>query len=236
MLTSEVQAAIVAAVTALVVAVIAQVGGYWMRLREQRRQSQIQYLYPLKVACDDLLDHWNTIKKQIKQGPKGAIGQRFLDVRNAVCRPGFYAECNDFRCGPVGTLYATACYFAYSRKLREQLPQVQISQKDALTLLEKTNAVRTELGKGDEYAFWTEIQDSIGQLVTTDTGQVVPYKMFYMALKEDYNSFIRLFNFYVDIELRVDYQFKWGFEALRSLHAELSRILKTPALVNADMT
>lgn len=225
----NVKAALVSAGTALAVAAMAQLWSYWTQRREQRIQTQIQYLYPLKIACDDLLDRWNKIFETANNEPKGSIDKVYYEAKQAIKKPEFYWECNDFRCGPVGTMYATACYFAYSRKLREQLPLVRIKQKDALALLEKTNAVRTGLGKGDFAAFWTEIQDSIGHLVMTDTGQVVPYKTFCLSLIQDTNSYNRLLNFYVDIEEKLDYQLKWGRDALSSLQKELSRILKTPS-------
>jgi hypothetical protein len=232
----NVQAALVAAGTALGVTAMAQVWSYWTQRREQRLQTQIQYLYPLKIACDDLLDRWNKIYETANKEQKGYLRESYYYAKEAIHTPEFYWECNDFRCGPVGTMYATACYFAYSRKLREQLPLVRIRQKDALALLAKTNAVRTELGTGDPGAFWTEIQDSIGQLVMTDTGQVVPYKAFCLSLIQDTNSYNRLINFYVDIEEKLDFQLHKGRVALSSLQKELSRILKTPAIASTIAT
>jgi hypothetical protein len=218
---SQLWSAVVAAGTSLAI-----FGGQWVvRRREQRRQTQIQYLYPLKLACDELFDRWCDLARKVeREGDR--VGRAFLEARERCADPRFYHECNDVLCNAVGTLHATACYFAHANRLREQLPLVRLRQKQALGLLEGIEAVRSALADGDPGAFWAEIQDSIGRLVTTEAGAVLPYATFCRALARDPDSYFRLFNFYVDIHLKYAHQLRWGYDALGALCARLDRILR----------
>lgn len=224
----QVVSALVAAGTSLVVIGGEKLWVQWTGRREERRQTQIRYLYPLKLACDDLLEYWAGIQDRLARGEGPDVTKGFLEVRDGCGAPDFYRKANDFLCGPTGALYATASYFACATKLREELPLVRIPQRAALRLLEATDRVRDGLGGGGKGGLWAEIQDSIGRLVLAEDGHVMTYAAFCRALCKDFDSYFRLFNFYVDIPMKRAHQLAWGYAALVELRDLLGRILRTP--------
>ncbi len=211
---------------------VAELAKYVGRRYEEQRQTRIKYLHPLKLASEDLLRRWRQIAVRIEAGKGAEVTAEFRAIRSTCGQPWFYRDCNEQLCGPVGTLYATACYFAFAARLREQLPLLRMWHWRALDLLDATEKVRS--GIGNRYGLWEEIQDSIGGLVLATTNEhVIPFGAFCKALSQDTNSYLRLFDFYEEIDQKYKYELHKGCRALERVDQLLCEILGSPVQLPA---
>lgn len=227
--TGEVEAALIAAAGALLLAASTTLWKLVAHRRERRRHALVHYLYPLELALDDLLERWRRIARDIEAGKGVQRMAEFRRIAPSVHQPDFYRMCNGSLCGPVGTLLATASFFALAAKLRRDLPLVAIGREDATALLRHLDDARAGLASGDECGFWAELQDNIAQAVTSRDGAgVLGFQAFCAALAEARGSFDRLYEFYENIELKYPYQLKQAYPPLASALGVLRRLLATP--------
>src|SRR5262245_40125252 len=170
--TATAVSAVIAGVVALVTAIVTTRSQMKRFEAEQRTQSEherekkrIQYLDPLRVAAQDLLDKITGLSKELpeKEGFwKGAFEEIKNKDRNK--KEDFAYWCNGYGAGAVTALYVTAIYFAHTRKIRSDIPFIQLGPREDQNLLNYLYKVREAFG--GENNLWVEVQDSLGSYVT----------------------------------------------------------------------
>lgn len=116
-------------------------------MEREREKKRIQYLDPLRICAQDLLDKITSIQKELpdkKDFWKGI----FMDIKHwdRNYKEEFVFWCNGMGAGGVTALYITAVYFAYTKKIRSDIPFIQLGPQDDKYLLNFINNVRKAFG------------------------------------------------------------------------------------------
>lgn len=210
--TATAASAVIAGIVALITAAItarSQIKHFETKqrveLEREREKKRIQYLDPLRVSAQDLLDKITGLSKELPQ-KEGFWRGTFEEVKNKDRnkKEEFAFWCNGYGAGAVTTLYVTAVYFAYARRIRSDIPFIRLGPREDQNLLNYLSEVRKAFG--GEQNLWVEIQDSLGSYVTNQDGTIMNYKGFCVQLIDQWDHiwFIRLFDFYRDIHMKKD--------------------------------
>lgn len=186
----------------------------------EREKERIRYLDPLVVAAQDLLSKLQSLQRDLVRR-ETFWRDAFIRIkeRDRSDRVQFAFDCNGFDAGATTALYVTAVYLARAKKIRSELPFVQLGPWDDKALLEKLTAVRKAFG--GTYGLWEELQDSIGSYVTQQDGAIMDYKGFCSQLLDpwDHIWFTRLIDFYKDAHMRQEAEIPQVIVALEELIA-----------------
>ncbi|MEN6441427.1 MAG: hypothetical protein ABFD97_22910, partial [Syntrophobacter sp.] len=169
---------IIAGVVALITAVVAtrkQMKRFEAERRtlseREREKKRIRYLDPLRVAARDLPDKITGLSKELhckESFRKGAF--REIKDKDRNNKGDFAFWCNGYGVGAVTALYVTAIYFAHARKIRSDIPFIQLGPREDQNLLKYLYKVREAFGAENDP--WVEIQDSPGGYVTDPDGTI----------------------------------------------------------------
>ena len=203
-------AAVVAALVALATAILAMRAEARRaeRVREaerdrEREKTRIQYLDPLVLSAADLSEKLRALQRE--PSAKREFWKTSFDRIKSYDRgdrTGFAYWCNGEGAGAVTTLYVTGVYLARSRRVRAELPFIQLGAADDQLLLDQLTRVRNAFG--GEHNLWVELQDSLGAYVTDPTGQILNYREFCTQLIDgwDHIWYTRLIDFFRDFDMK----------------------------------
>ena len=173
----------------------------------EREKQRIQYLDPLVVAATDLLAKIAKLREELREKEpfwKGVFKE--VKFRDRSRREDFAFWCNGEGAGAVTTLYVTIVFFARAKKIRSELPFVQLGPEDDRALLGHLSEVREAFG--GEHSLWDELQDSLGDYATRPDGTIMNYKEFCLQLMDTWGHIwlTRLIDFYKDVHMKQEHE------------------------------
>jgi hypothetical protein len=218
----ELYAAIVSAVIGAAIAIVTVLITTRSQIKREREKTRIQYLDPLVVAADDLLAKISSLIAALDNKEdwiNGFLKIKDWDRNNPDKRKDFALWCNGEGAGAVTALYLTCVYFARARKIRAELPFIQLGPHDDQALLDRLTKVREAFG--GEFNIWVELQDSIGEYVTEANGKIMGYRGFCTQLIDGWEHiwFLRLIDFFRDIHMKREIELPRIVSALKDLIA-----------------
>lgn len=184
---------------------------------EANAKVQIQYLNPLQLATVDLHDRADDIQNRLNNGDK-LLRNTIQELKDRTHQGNEYTQwANDFGHYALSTLYLTDLYFAYVNKIRTDLPFIRLNSDEDRVLLDCLSRIRHALG--GEFGIWENLQDSFGSYIRKNDGSLMNYKEFCTLIYNDTNFpwFIRLIDFYRDIDCKEPYQRQEMIDSLRAL-------------------
>lgn len=216
------------------------------RNKEEEAKLKLQYLDPLRIATEDLLERLIDVMNRLERGDtllSDTIRQIKFNNSNHAERfeyevkyelweneSDFFYWANDMGHFTMSTLYLTAVYFACASRLRYDLPQIELSYSDDAELLGCLDFVRKKMG--GPYGIWEDLQDSIGSYIRKENSSLMNYREFCQVFfeKDRYLWYLRLIDFYGDFHLKKKYEIRAMIDGLR----RLSVFLKTRSKMQSN--
>lgn len=193
------------------------------RASEATEKIQIQYLNPLLVATTDLRERQQGINKRVADKDT-LLRNSIQELKDRTHLGTEYPQwVNGLGHFALSTLYITAVFFAHASKIRADLPFVRLSSGDDRTLLDHLARIRRALGT--DLGIWEDLQDSFGSYIRKVDGATLNFREFCTLLEDDGTRpwFMRLLDFYLDIDKKFTEQREEMIQSLQTLEAFLSR-------------
>lgn len=173
---------------------------------EAKTKIRIQYLNPLHIATADLHERFVDIERRVGERDD-LLRNTMRELKDGAHRGREYVDwVNGLGHYGISTLYLTLVFLAQVRKIRSELPFLELTSGEDQALLGHLARIRRAFG-GD-YGIWRNLQDSLGSYVRKADGSLMDYREFCTLLGDDsvFPWFNRLVEFYRDIERKTPAQ------------------------------
>ena len=190
--------ALIAAVTALVVAFLTYVLGgrrdERARVAEESRDVNRKYLNPLRLSVVENYFRLQEIAETVKR--EGRCAPLTYVQEPATVRQQEDEWFNGYGAYLVSSCYLAACLFANLGRIRRELPFLRFTEADDTELLGRLRSV--SLGYVRHLGVFYVTQDSLGAAIERD-GKLLSYRYFCQLLQDDVEGpwFDRLLMYYI---------------------------------------
>lgn len=232
-----------AIVSAIIAGIVSFFTVLWKLKMEQQRQSKLEcekkrvrYLDPLNIATQDLLESINNVlmtqKLEFYISSFAHIKTMSEQKKDLRQKAEFALWCNGEGAAAVTTLYNTVVFFASAKRIRSEMPYIQLYPKKYhdQCILDCLNKIRHAFG--GSYGLYIEIQDSLGDYITNQDGTIMNYKCFCSQLinEWDYIWFLVLMDYYVNFHRKYESQKNAIKESLEELIEFIKKETKQKAV------